>query len=115
MSEFTKRHISPAEYTWKDIVRITVGVIMFIVGIAGLILPILNGTLFLLFSAFVLAPYSRRVRRWLDYGERKFPWLSARARKFNHRLQERSRAVRRWLAVRACMFKRRWFKLRRHG
>lgn len=91
MSE-SSQYIRPADYTWKDIVRITLGVIMFILGILGLIFPILQGMLFLLISAMLLAPYSRRVRRLLDYGERKFPWLTTRARDF----------------------KQRWFKPRRH-
>lgn len=86
-------HIHPADYTWKDIARIALGLAMVVLGIAGLIFPILNGTLFLIISAFLLAPYSRRVRRLLAYAERKFPTLFARARSFG----------------------RRWFKPRRYG
>src|SRR5699024_5576224 len=78
-------HIRPADYTWKDIARIALGVGMVVLGIAGLILPILNGTLFLIISAFLLAPYSRRVRRLLDSAERRFPTLFARARSFGRR------------------------------
>lgn len=86
-------HIHPADYTWKDIARIALGAGMFVLGIAGLIFPILNGTLFLIISAFLLAPYSRRIRRLLDSAERRFPTLFARARSFG----------------------RRWFKPRHYG
>lgn len=91
MSE-PERHIPPSDYTWKDMARIAAGVVLLIVGIAGLIFPILNGTLFLIISAFVLAPYSRRVRRLLDYGERRFPGIAARARQIKQRLFKASRA-----------------------
>lgn len=82
----TEHHIHPSEYTWKDIARIALGVALLIVGILGLIFPILNGTLFVIFSAFVLAPYSRRIRRLLDYCERRFPGIAARARQLKNRL-----------------------------
>lgn len=85
-------HIRPADYTWKDITRIAVGGCLFVLGIVGLIFPILNGTLFLIISAFVLAPYSRRIRRLLAWTERRFPMIFARARSF-------------W---------RRWFKTKRY-
>lgn len=81
----SERHIRPADYTWKDIVRITFGVIMFILGVLGLVFPILQGLLFLLISAILLAPYSRRVRQLLDYGERRFPKIVTRARQIKNR------------------------------
>lgn len=78
-------HIRPADYTWKDIIRILLGVLMFILGLLGLVLPILQGLLFLLIAAILIAPYSRQVRRLLDYGERRFPGMMQRARRFKHR------------------------------
>lgn len=84
MSE-SEQHIRPADYTWKDIVRIALGVVMFILGLLGLVFPILQGLLFLLISAILLAPYSRRVRQILNYGERRFPGIVARARQLKKR------------------------------
>lgn len=91
MSE-TEHHIPPSDYTWKDIARIASGLALLILGVLGLIFPILNGTLFLIISAFVLAPYSRRVRRLLDYSERRFPGIAGRARQIKRRLFKTSRA-----------------------
>lgn len=86
-------HIRLADYTWKDIARIALGLTLFVVGVLGLVFPILNGTLFLIVAAFVLAPYSRRIRRLLDRAEQRFPTVFKRARGFG----------------------RRWFKRRRYG
>lgn len=82
-------HIRPADYTWKDMVRIAAGVVMFILGLLGLVFPILQGALFLIISAFLLAPYSRRVRRLLSWAQRRFPMLFERARMFGRRLVRR--------------------------
>lgn len=78
-------HIRPADYTWRDIARIALGVVMFILGVLGLVFPILQGLLFLLISAILLAPYSRRIRRLLDYGEQRFPGIVARAKQIKQR------------------------------
>lgn len=85
MPEPDHRHIRPADYTWRDIARIAFGIFMVVLGVLGLVFPILNGTLFLIIAAFVLAPYSRRIRRLLDKAERRFPTLFARARSFGRR------------------------------
>lgn len=78
-------HIRPADYTWKDIARIALGCGMVMLGVLGLIFPILNGTLFLIISAFLLAPYSQRVRRLLNRAERRFPTIFERARNLGRR------------------------------
>lgn len=78
-------HIRPADYTWRDIGRIAFGVGMVVLGILGLVFPILNGTLFLIISAFLLAPYSRRIRSLLDRAENRFPTIFERARAFGRR------------------------------
>lgn len=74
------RRIRWADMTWRDYVRIGAGVFFFLLGIAGLVLPILQGVLFLIVSAFLLAPYSLWVQKQLARFERKFPWLSDKAR-----------------------------------
>lgn len=84
-------HIRPADYTWKDLARISGGGLLVLIGVLGLVLPILNGTLFLIVAAFILAPYSRRIRRLLDKAEARFPTLFARARSCARRCWPRRR------------------------
>ncbi|HET7315786.1 hypothetical protein [Salinisphaera sp.] len=74
------RVIRWADMTWRDYVRIGAGVFFFLLGLAGLVLPILQGVLFLIVSAILLAPYSRWVQKQLARFEAKFPWLSNKAR-----------------------------------
>lgn len=66
-------------YTWKDLVRIGAGLVMLILGIVGLVLPVLQGVLFLIVAAFLLAPYSRTIRRCLEWSKHRFPSLHTRA------------------------------------
>ena len=72
---------------WR-IVRISAGIGLAILGVAGLFLPVLQGILLLVASVFVLSvdvPVFRRLRRWLA---RRFPmvfkrgkgWLARRRR-----------------------------------
>ena len=69
-----------ADMTWRDYVRIGLGVFFFLLGIAGLVLPILQGVLFLIISAILLAPYSIWVQKQLRRFERRFPWVAEQAR-----------------------------------
>lgn len=68
------------EMTWKDYIRVGAGIVFFVLGIAGLVLPILQGVLFLIVSAILLAPYSLWVQRQLARFEQKFPWVAEKAR-----------------------------------
>lgn len=72
-------------YTWKDLVRIGAGLVMLILGIVGLVLPVLQGVLFLIVAAFLLAPYSRTIRRGLAWSKRRFPRLHTRADYFRNK------------------------------
>jgi hypothetical protein len=74
------KRIRWADMTWRDHVRVGLGVFFFLLGIAGIILPILQGVLFLIISAILLAPYSLWVQKQLARFERRFPWLSDKAR-----------------------------------
>ncbi|WP_423822666.1 hypothetical protein V5738_01680 [Salinisphaera sp. SPP-AMP-43] len=76
----TPKRIRWADMTWRDYVRIGFGVFFFLLGLAGLVLPILQGILFLIVSAILLAPYSLWVQKQLARLEEKFPWLSEKAR-----------------------------------
>ena len=69
-----------ADMAWRDYVRIGLGVFFFLLGIAGLVLPILQGILFLIISAILLAPYSIWVQKQLRRFERRFPWIAQQAR-----------------------------------
>ncbi len=69
-----------ADMTWRDYLRIGTGVFFFLLGIAGLVLPILQGVLFLIISAILLAPYSIWVQKQLAKFEAKFPWIADKAK-----------------------------------
>ncbi|GAB3671827.1 hypothetical protein [Salinisphaera aquimarina] len=81
-----------ADMTWRDYLRIGAGVFFFLLGIAGLVLPILQGVLFLIISAFLLAPYSLWVQKQLARFETKFPWLSEKARSIATRWSPKKKA-----------------------
>ena len=80
---------------WR-IVRISLGIALAILGVAGLFLPVLQGILLLVASVLVLSvdvPVFRRLRRWLS---RRFPrvfgrgkgWLARRRRSAPRRLND---------------------------
>lgn len=57
-----------------------------VLGIAGLVLPILQGWLFLALGALLLAPDIPIFKRMLDWIERKFPFLKKPLRRWRSRL-----------------------------
>lgn len=75
-------------YTWRDFVRIGAGIVMLILGLLGLVLPVLQGILFLLISALLLAPYSRWVRSWLQWSEQRFPNAHRQAERFKDKFKK---------------------------
>ena len=72
-------------YSWKDFVRIGAGIVMLILGVVGLVLPVLQGVLFLIVAAFLLAPYSQYVRTKLEWSKQRFPGVHARAEAFKRK------------------------------
>lgn len=78
-----------SRYTWKDYLRIGAGVVMFILGLIGLVFPILQGVLFLIIAAALLAPYSVTIRRLQAWSERRFPSSHERAHALRERLGKR--------------------------
>lgn len=74
------KRIRWVDMTWTDYLRVSAGIVFFILGIAGLVLPILQGVLFLIVSAILLAPYSIWVQKQLIKFEKKFPWIAEKAR-----------------------------------
>ncbi|MDN5862325.1 MAG: hypothetical protein L0H19_02640 [Salinisphaera sp.] len=67
------------EFTWKDWLRVVAGLVMLVLGLIGLVFPVLQGVLFLIISALLLAPYSRAVQRLQAWGEHRFPETHRRA------------------------------------
>jgi uncharacterized membrane protein YbaN (DUF454 family) len=61
----------------KRFLVITLGVLSIIIGLAGLVLPILQGWLFLAIGILLLSMYSPGLRRWLYRHTSKFPKLHA--------------------------------------
>jgi len=55
--------------------KISVGIVFLLLGVAGLILPILQGILFLLIGLAILSTESRRVRAVIQWLRGKFPRL----------------------------------------
>ncbi len=56
----------------KKIFRIAAGVGLILIGIVGLILPIMPGWVFIIPGLVILAEYSPRIRRLLDWLRAKF-------------------------------------------
>jgi len=81
-----------ADMTWRDYLRIGAGVFFFLLGLAGLVLPILQGVLFLIISAILLAPYSLWVQKQLARFEAKFPWIAEKAKSFTTRWSKKKPA-----------------------
>jgi uncharacterized protein len=64
------------------ILRIALGIVFFILGIIGSLLPIMQGWIFFLLSALVLFPRSRFAVKACDKIEPKMPRLVARLRRW---------------------------------
>lgn len=65
----------------KKILRIATGVGLVLVGIVGLIMPIMPGWVFIIPGLMILADYSPRIKRLLDWVRRKFAEARAVATK----------------------------------
>jgi hypothetical protein len=64
------------------ILRIALGIVFFVLGIIGSLLPIMQGWIFFLLSALVLFPRSRFAVKACDKIEPKMPRLVARLRRW---------------------------------
>jgi uncharacterized membrane protein YbaN (DUF454 family) len=54
--------------------KITVGVLLLILGVAGLFLPFLQGILFLVMGLTLLSTESSRAKAWLEYVQERTGW-----------------------------------------
>ena len=65
----------------RRFLRITLGMTFLLLGVAGLVLPVLQGILFLFIGIVLLAPDIPIFRRLLTQLEERFPRLAKRARR----------------------------------
>jgi|GEM_PF-1396677 len=59
----------------KRVVVLTLASVFLLLGLAGLVLPVLQGWLFLAISALLFSMYSPSLRAWLDRRTEPYPWL----------------------------------------
>ncbi len=59
----------------KRILVLSAGVVCIILGVVGLVLPFLQGFLFLAIGLLLLSLYSPRVREWMDTHTKRYPTL----------------------------------------
>ncbi|GAW29258.1 PGPGW domain-containing protein [Carboxydocella sp. ULO1] len=71
----------------KKLLRLSLGLIFLILGIAGLFLPVLQGILFLLLALYLLAPDWPWARKWQKKLQARYPGLTNRLRFWKGRLK----------------------------
>ena len=64
-------HAVPPQTGWRAIFRIAAGIGLLIVGIIGLILPVMPGWVFVIPGLMILADYFPPVKRLLDWAKTK--------------------------------------------
>lgn len=71
--------IRGSEYDLLPAIRISLGILSFILGIIGAILPVMQGWIFFLISAALFFPRHRYVTKLMEKGEARVPrfvaWL----------------------------------------
>ena len=63
---------TPKQTGWRAIVRIASGIGLLIVGIIGLILPVMPGWVFVIPGLMILADYYPPIKRLLDWAKAKY-------------------------------------------
>jgi uncharacterized membrane protein YbaN (DUF454 family) len=61
----------------KKILVLTLAGVFFVLGLAGLVLPVLQGWLFLAISALLFSMYSPALRAWLERNTARYPKIHA--------------------------------------
>ncbi len=79
---------------WQRWLIIGLGWMFILLGIAGLVLPVLQGILFLAIGVLLLASVSYRVRRWLVIARRRYPAFGRALDAGRHRVRAMGR---RWV------------------
>jgi uncharacterized membrane protein YbaN (DUF454 family) len=80
------RHDKPLPF-WPRVLLLAAGWVLFVVGIAGLILPGIQGVLTLLVAAALLSAGSATAHRWIRSRFRRWPKGWKRIEKFRRRLR----------------------------
>jgi uncharacterized membrane protein YbaN (DUF454 family) len=62
----------PPQTGWRAMVRIVSGIGLLLVGIVGLILPVMPGWVFIIPGLMILSDYFPPVKRLLDWAKRKY-------------------------------------------
>ena len=63
---------TPPHTGWRAIIRIVSGVALLLVGVVGLILPIMPGWVFIIPGLMILADYFAPAKRLLDWAKAKY-------------------------------------------
>jgi uncharacterized protein len=66
---------------FKRILVISLGIFFLLLGVVGLVLPVLQGWLFIAIGLLLLSMYSPRLRAWIDTHTVKYPKLHAFVKK----------------------------------
>lgn len=71
----------------KRLLRLTAGWIFLVLGLAGLVLPILQGILFLAIATVLLAPDIPIFKRLLEKLRERYPKIANRAEKISKKIE----------------------------
>lgn len=72
----------------KRIIRLFFGWTFFVLGLLGLVLPVLQGVLFLIVSVILLAPDVPFFKKILDKLKNRYPKLAKKAEKITKRIDD---------------------------
>ena len=64
--------VLPPQKGWRAVVRITSGIALLLVGVVGLILPIMPGWVFIIPGLMILSDYFPPIKRLLDWAKTKY-------------------------------------------
>lgn len=69
----------PPQTGWRAVVRIASGIGLVIIGIIGLILPVMPGWVFVIPGLMILADYFPPVKRLLDWAKAKYESVKSKS------------------------------------
>ncbi|MBI2685625.1 MAG: hypothetical protein HYX27_04860 [Acidobacteria bacterium] len=79
MAPETDEQSSPPQTGWRAILRIASGVGLLIIGIIGLILPVMPGWVFVIPGLMILSDYFPPIKRLLKWAKTKYEAVKDRA------------------------------------
>ncbi|MCF7838974.1 MAG: hypothetical protein K9N49_10130 [Candidatus Marinimicrobia bacterium] len=75
----------------RHLLRLVAGWLMIVLGLLGLVLPILQGLLFLAIGIYLLTPFVPALARLQVWLHRRFPWIPIRLAHWRARWHQRWR------------------------